>query len=104
MIGNTLAIKTLTFTKASWSEVGTVTCREQSVTVPGLRVGDVVLRIEKPTKQNDLAVVGGRVSATDTLAVDFDNPSAGGITPTAAEEYKLVILRHEAAPATHANT
>lgn len=105
MQGNTLAIKTITFgTSKTWSAVAAVTAREQTVTVPGLRVGDVVLKVVKPTKQNDLAVVGARVSAADTLSVDFINPSAGGITPTAGEEYKLVFLRHEASPVTHANT
>ncbi len=103
--GNVIAIKTITFgTGKTWAAVSAVQCREQTVTVPGLRVGDVVVQIDKPTKQNDLAVAGGRVSAADTLSVDFINPSAGAITPTAAEEYKLTFLRHELSPVNHANT
>lgn len=75
------------------SGVGAATVAEQNVTVAGLDTSDVVLRVEKPTHQAGLACTGGRVSASDTLTLQFSNPTAGSITPTASEVYKVVMLR-----------
>ena len=69
--------------------VATITTAEQTVSVPGLNVGDAVF-VNKPTHQAGLGIAGARVSAKDTLAITFVNPTAGGITPTASEIYKVV--------------
>lgn len=69
------------------------TSAEQSFTFTGVAAGDVVLRIEKPTHQAGLTVLGGRVTADNTVSVKFGNHTAAGITPTASEVYKLVALR-----------
>lgn len=66
------------------------TTAEQLLTVPGLKVGDIILSINKPTAQAGLGIVGARVSAANTLAVTFVNDTAGGLTPTAAETYQIV--------------
>jgi hypothetical protein len=77
---------------ASPAVVATILAAEQSITVTGLIVGDVVLSINKPTQQT-IGLNNGRVSAANTLQMSFTNPTAGGVTPTAAEVYKLIILR-----------
>ena len=69
--------------------VSTITTSEQTVTVPGLNVGDAVV-VNKPTHQAGLGIVNARVSAANTLAITFMNTTAGSITPTASEVYKVV--------------
>ena len=103
MIGNAYTQKTLSFgTGKTWSAVTNGQAREQTVTVPGLRTTDVILRVKKPTEQDDLFVAGYRVSAADTLSIQWANVSAAPITPTALEEYELTILRVERPLENHA--
>lgn len=70
------------------------TTAEQTFTVKGLVVGDFV-QVMKPTAQAGLGIVGVRVSAANTLAINFLNATAVGITPTAAEVYVVSIVRRE---------
>jgi hypothetical protein len=65
---------------------------EQTFTVPGLQVGDVV-GVSKPTTQAGLGIVNSRVSAANTLAIAFINSTAATITPTAAEVYTVNVDR-----------
>lgn len=74
------------------SAVSANTTAEQTFTVTGLVVGDLVSVI-KPTSQAGLGVVGSRVSAANTLAITFSNNTAGSITPTASEVYALNVTR-----------
>ena len=69
------------------------TTAEQTFTVSGLAVGDIVLKVEKPTTQAGLGIVGSRVSAANTLAVTFVNATASSITPTASQSYYIVVHR-----------
>lgn len=68
------------------------TTAEQTFSVPGLLITDVVA-VNKPTAQAGLGIVGARVSAADTLAITFANTTAAAITPTAAEVYKIVAVK-----------
>lgn len=68
------------------------TTAEQTFTVPGLNVDDVVY-INKPTAQAGLGIVGQRVSAANTLAITFSNNTASQITPTASETYSVGAIR-----------
>ena len=76
-----------------------VTAVEQTFTVTGLSLGDTlqapdqILGISKATEQSGLSVVGARVSAADTIAIKFSNPTAGDITPTAEEAYTFTVFR-----------
>lgn len=84
--------------------VATITAAEQTfaATGIGLIVGDLVL-VQKPTAQAGLGIAGSRVSAADTLAITFVNPTAAAITPTAAEVYTVGVWRIQpnwSAPAT----
>lgn len=67
---------------------------EQTFTITGLNVGDFV-DVSKPTTQAGLGIVNARVSATNTLAIAFNNVTSATITPTASEIYQINITRPE---------
>ena len=71
--------------------VATITTAEQTTTVTGLRTGDMVFW-QKPTNTAGVGVVNMRVSATDTLAVTFVNPTAGSVD-AASETWRLLVIR-----------
>lgn len=75
------------------ASVGANTTAEQTFTVQGLRVGDVVF-VSKPSLSAGLGVCNCRVSAPDTLALTFNNNTAGAIDP-AAENYLIFWFRPE---------
>ena len=68
------------------------TSAEQTFTVNGLLAGDHVA-VNKPSAQAGLGIVGCRVSADNTLAITFGNFTAGSITPTASEVYRVLVSR-----------
>lgn len=78
----------VTFNPAS---VATITTAEQTTTVIGLKTGDMVYW-QKPTNTAGVGVVNMRVSAADTLAVTFVNPTAGGVD-AASETWRLLVIR-----------
>lgn len=92
-LGNLQLIQLIQAT-LSPAQVNTVTAPEQTFTVPGLQVGDYV-QVFKPTVQAGLGVLGARVTAANTLGIQFINPTAGNITPTAGETYVIKVLRPE---------
>jgi|SRR4051812_46335561 len=79
---STLFIIRQTLTPAS---VGANTTAEQTFTVTGLQVGDS-LDINKASHQAGLSIGNVRVSAANTLAIQFVNTTAGAIVPT-SEQY-----------------
>ena len=83
-------VYTATLTPAS---VATIVAEEQVFTVPGLKLGDVVVG-GGPQYDLTTAVSANnmRVSADDTLAVSFTNPTAGPLVP-AAGEWKVYVIR-----------
>lgn len=74
------------------TQVSANTTGEQTFTVTGLNVGDAVI-VNKPTAQAGLGIVGARVSAANTLAINFGNFTGVGITPTASETYKVIAFK-----------
>lgn len=70
------------------------TSAEQTFSVKGLITTDVV-RVQKPTAQAGIGIVGSRVSANDVLAVTFMNATAATVTPTAAQVYIVEVTRQE---------
>ena len=64
---------------------------EQTFTVAGLQVSDIVF-ITKPSAQAGLSIGTARVSAVATLAVTYSNVTAGAITPN-AESYAMLVAR-----------
>ncbi len=77
------------------AEVATVVGIDtQTFTVVGVKVGDVV--ICNPAATGEAVVVGAvRVTAADTVAITFINPTAGALTPDAGT-YTFLIFRPEA--------
>lgn len=90
--GNTASINIVDVTWTP-SIVATITAPVQTVTVPGVRIGDFVY--VTPPSQTAGATIGScRVSADNTVSVQFVNPTAAGVTP-AAGLHKFVVIRHE---------
>lgn len=80
-----LPVTSQTLTPASVAAAATV---EQTFTVAGLRVGEVV-QVMKPTAQATLNIVGARVVSANLLGITFCNVSATtAVTPT-AEAYSI---------------
>ena len=85
------AVINFTFDPAS---VAAATTAEQTVTVPGVRVGDYVIDITKPSLTAGVGIVNTRVSAANTLAVTFVNATAAAVDPP-SETYQVLVLRPE---------
>ena len=90
--GYVLDIREIDFTFDPASVAANTTV-ELSATVTGLKVGDVVISIVKPTLSAGLGVLQGRVSATDTLAIQFINASVGAVD-AGSETYKLIYIKN----------
>lgn len=70
--------------------VAAATVAEQTFAVAGLRTTDKVF-VDPPAIGNATGLAGSRVSAADTLAVRFVNPTAGALTPTAGVYTVLAV-------------
>lgn len=73
------------------------TSAEQTFTVPGLLVGDVVGVTFNGVMTAGLGITNARVSAVNVLTVGFQNSTAGPLTPTAGT-YTLSVERPENLP------
>lgn len=72
--------------------VAAATVVEQTFTgITGLSPG-MIVQVNKPTTQAGLGVLSARVSAANTLAITFINPTAATITPTASEVYTVAAF------------
>lgn len=91
-LGNVANTLLLTVTN-SFAIVNTQSGNQQTMTVKGLRLGDQISAISKTTFQAGLVIVGGDVSAADTLRVTFANGTAGNITPTVGDTYTVEVNR-----------
>jgi len=69
------------------------TTNEQTVTIPGLKVGDQV-SVSKPSLNAGISVGSARVSAANTLAVQLANSTASPIDP-GSETWTAVVVRPE---------
>lgn len=73
------------------TSVGAATVAEQTFTVTGLTTADKVI-VNNPSISNAVGIAGARVSAADTLALRFVNPTAGSLTPTAGT-FTIIAVR-----------
>lgn len=71
--------------------IATITTAEQTFTVTGLKVGDHVV-VNPPSITAGTGIAAARVSAANTLAITFVNPTVGSLTP-AAGTYTIVVTR-----------
>lgn len=83
------------------SSVAANTTAEQTFTVTGLLANSQVV-VTKPSVQQGLGIGGTRVSAANTLAINYVNDTAAAITP--ATETYLVAVFEGAAPAAGSST
>jgi hypothetical protein len=73
------------------ASVAAATVAEQTFTVSGLTTADKVI-VNPPSISNATGIAGARVSAADTLAIRFVNPTAGALTPTSGT-YTVLAFR-----------
>jgi hypothetical protein len=77
------------------AESAAVTAVAQTFTVPGVKVGDVVL-VTPPSNASSVSVGGAWASAADTVSVQFINPTAGNLTAPSGT-YIFTIFRRDGA-------
>jgi len=92
-VGNVWKLGVFSLT-LSPSAIGATTTSEQAfaTTGIGLLTTDLVI-VNKPTTNAGIVIGNARVSATDTLAIEFANISTGTLTPTASQVYTVGVLR-----------
>jgi len=73
--------------------VNTIVCAEQSFAIgPGdLNLGAFV-GVTKPAINGAISPTQARVISATNIGITWCNPTAGNITPTAAEMYQLVVI------------
>ena len=71
--------------------VATVSVADQTFTVTGLLTTDRILAINTENG-TPCGIVGMRVSAADTLAIKFVNPTGATATPSAGT-FKIIVIR-----------
>lgn len=76
------------------AQVNTITAPAQTFTVPGLLTTDAIVSINPPGQQAGAAICNAYVSAADTLSIQFVNPTAGNVTPTAGT-HRITVARAE---------
>jgi hypothetical protein len=96
-----MGVFNLTLSPAS---VAAISAPEQTfaATGIGLLVTDQVT-VECMAPLAGVGIANSRVSAADTLAIQFVNPTAGALVPTASTVYRVTVLRPQpnwTAPAT----
>jgi hypothetical protein len=76
----------------TWGTIGTLAASTQSVNVAGAAVGDKVVVGYPAAGLNDGLRVRAWVSSADTVSIRAYNTTGSGITPTAAQSYKVTVL------------
>jgi hypothetical protein len=66
---------------------------EQTFAVANLGTVDTILSVTKPTVQAGLGIAGARVVSAGSIGINFMNSSTVAVTPTAAQVYKIAILK-----------
>lgn len=91
---DTAALEVKVFTAADTpASVAANTSQEESMTVTGVLATDKLLAVIAPGANPAGVVKGGaRISANDTVLVEFINTTAGGLSP-AAGTYTFVVAR-----------
>ena len=67
---------------------------EQTFTVPGVKAGDFIISLVKPSLSAGLGIVGYRCSADDTIAITYINATGSAIDP-ASETYIILTLSQD---------
>jgi len=72
------------------AEVATIVAPAQTFTVTGVKVGDAVM-VNPPAQAGDVGIANARVSAANTVSIQFVNPTEGALTPDAGEHIFTVF-------------
>jgi hypothetical protein len=78
------------------SSVTNATCSEQSFTVSGVATGDVLLAVLQPSTSSpgtNIAIGGWRVSAANTVNVQFCNVNRTNSSTPVAGTYTFALMR-----------
>ena len=75
------------------ASVAANTTVEQTFTVEGIKALDSIISVEKPSLTAGLGVLQGRMSADDTLAIQFINTTASPIDPP-SETYLITYIKN----------
>lgn len=67
------------------------TVAHETYAVVGLAT-DMAVHVDEPVRQTGIQLLGGRVSAVNTLELDWWNTSGGSITPTPNQEIHVVAF------------
>lgn len=73
------------------ASVNAATTVEQTVTVPGVKVGDIV-QVTPPGFTAGVALTSARVAVVNVVRVTWVNTTAGALTPPAGT-YKFLVMR-----------
>lgn len=84
----TQSTRTVTWTPASVNAATTV---EQTVTVTGAKIGDMV-QVTPPGHTAGIGLGSARVAAVNVVRVTWINTTAGALTPPAGS-YKFLLMR-----------
>ena len=82
----------VTTTTQSWAVT------EQAVTVSSVLASDIFIGVSKPSAQGNMAVVGGRITAANTVQLAFAAGTVTGVSPTPSEVYGVTLYRQNAQP------
>jgi len=77
------------------SSVASQTSSEQGITVNGLLATDICVGVQKPTLSTGLLNGTGRISAANTLQIQFINATGAAVTPSATEIYGVTVLNQQ---------
>lgn len=92
LIPGVFHVSEVAFTPA---EIAANVAAEQTVTVPGVDPDTTLLvAVEPPAHGQAVGIAGARISAKNTVAVTFVNPTAGALTPSAGT-YKLLFTLYK---------
>jgi hypothetical protein len=68
-------------------------CASQAFDVEGLRAGDVLVGVNKPSEQEGLNISPGHVPNDNSVTINFCNVTGSPITPTAQENYNFAVVQ-----------
>lgn len=90
LIKATVIVFQVSLTPAS---VATIVCAEQALTITGILAGDILAYAANSVAMaTAVSAAAGHVSAANTIALAYCNPTAGALVPTPGT-YNAVILR-----------
>lgn len=92
LTGNVRSINVIDAT-VDLGSVAANTSEEETATVPGVKVGDMVF-VSKPSIEAGLIIGSARVTADDTVAIQVGN-FTGGAIDEASETLRFLIVRPE---------